>query len=184
MASSREHDFPRIQTTRLTLRQFEQRDLAELLAYRNDTDVEHWQGWGLYDEARGWQLIEEFISCPFGALGERSAQVAFELRSTGRLVGDAMLQISAVDASTATIGYTIAPAYQRRGLAREGVGALLGYAIPVLNLTRVQATTLADNVASIALLMSMGFELCDGAPPGEQRFCLDEPQRLSELVQR
>ena len=65
-------------------------------AYRNDPEVERWQGWGFYDEARSRLLIEELVSCRFGIPGERSAQIAFELRSTRRLVGDAMLQLSAM----------------------------------------------------------------------------------------
>ena len=166
------HEFPSIVTPRLTLRRFERRDLPDLLVYRNDAEVEHWQGWGFYDEERGERLIEGLISAPFGVQG-RGAQIAFELRSTGRLVGDAMLQLSPDDPAVAAIGYTISPAYQRQGLAHEGVDALLTYAVPVLRLRRIEAATLVDNVASIALLARFGFQPCPGAPDGEQRFCLD-----------
>ena len=168
------HDWPRILTARLLLRRFEERDLSALLAYRNDSRVEPWQGWGLHDEERGAKLLASFISRGFGVPGEtRSAQVAFELRETGLLIGDSMLRIDADDPTRAVIGYTIAPGHQRRGLAREGVSALLAYAVPKLGLRRVEAFTLPDNVASIALLRSLGFEDAPGAPPDEVGFGLD-----------
>ena len=166
--------FPYLVTPRLTLRRFEQRDLPDLLAYRNDPEVERWQGWGWHDEERGVRLLAAFIGCGFGVPGEEnSAQVAFELRSTGRVVGDAMLQVRAHDPSVAVIGYTISRVHQRQGLGREGLTALLSYAIHALRLRRVEASALVDNVASAALLSSLGFERCSGAPAGEQRFFLD-----------
>ena len=167
-------DFPRITTARLTLRRFEERDLTDLLDYRNDPEVERWQGWGSFNEERGRQLIDTFMGCEIGLPGQdNAAQIAFELRSTGRLVGDAMLQVSAEDPSIAIIGYTISPRHQRRGLGREGVSAVLAYAVPALRLQRIEASTLIDNVASAGLLTSLGFKHCPGAPTGEQRYRLE-----------
>lgn len=167
-------EFPRIETPRLILRRFEERDLDALLAYRNDPQVEPWQGWGHYDEERGRLLLISFMEAEFGQPGKgHTAQVAFELRSTGSLVGDVMLRLLASEPDCAVIGYTIAPAHQRQGLAREGVSALLSYAVPALGLRRVEASTLADNVASCALLSSLGFREAAGAAEDEQRFVLE-----------
>jgi RimJ/RimL family protein N-acetyltransferase len=167
------YPFPQIETARLILRRFEQRDFADLLAYRNDPDVERWQGWGFYDSERGQRLLDDLIAAPFG-VPARSAQIAFELRSTGRLVGDAMLQLTS-DPTVAVIGYTVTPVQQRQGLGLEGVHALLSYAVPLLRLRRVEATTLRDNLASTGLLAALGFKPCAGALAGEQRYALDLP---------
>ena len=56
-----------------------------------------------------------------------------------------MLQLSADDPSAAVIGYTITPAYQRQGLAREGVGALLDYAVPFLLAKRFDSVLTAPH---------------------------------------
>jgi len=165
--------FPRIITDHLVLRRFEERDLKQLLAYRNDPQVERWQGWGTYDEDRGHELIAALTKAEFGVPGEdKSSQVAFELRSSRELVGDAMLQLRAEDPSIAKIGYTIAPEFQRRGLAREGVKALLQYAVPSLSLRSVEAFAVEDNVASISLLESLGFEETSRIAADERRFVL------------
>jgi aminoglycoside 6'-N-acetyltransferase len=37
--------FDRVESERLVLRRFEDRDLASLLAYRNDPEVARYQGW-------------------------------------------------------------------------------------------------------------------------------------------
>ena len=42
--------FARVESERLVLRRFEDRDLALLLAYRNDSGVARYQGWGSVSE--------------------------------------------------------------------------------------------------------------------------------------
>jgi RimJ/RimL family protein N-acetyltransferase len=133
--------------------------------------VERWQGWGTYDEERGRDLLASLLSAEFGLAGS-SAQIAFQSVEVGTLVGDAMLRIAA-GGKSAEIGYTIAPKYQQLGFGSEGVKALLDYAVPRLGLELVEASTLEDNEASIALLLSLGFQEVPQTRPGEKRFGMD-----------
>ncbi len=62
---------------------------------------------------------------------------------------------------SADIGYFIAPAHQRRGIASEAVGALLGHCFGPLGLHRVTAFIDPENVASCRLVERFGFR-CEG----------------------
>jgi len=55
------------------------------------------------------------------------------------------------------IGYEIAPAWRRRGLAREAVEELLRHAFSHAQVHRVRAHTLATGHASQAVLLACGF---------------------------
>jgi RimJ/RimL family protein N-acetyltransferase len=71
------------------------------------------------------------------------------------------------------VGYSILPAYHRRGFAAEGVGALIAWAFAHTDVTRVIAHTLPDLVPSIGVLTKLGFTFAGpGAEEGTIRFDL------------
>lgn len=57
----------------------------------------------------------------------------------------------------ATMGYSVAQAYQGRGYTTEACQAVVEYAFGDLNLHRVQAGHLPENLASAAVLRKLGF---------------------------
>jgi ribosomal-protein-alanine N-acetyltransferase len=57
-----------------------------------------------------------------------------------------------------TIGYWVDGRRNGRGLATEAVGEIVSYAFGALDLHRVEAATLVDNVASQRVLEKNGFE--------------------------
>ena len=60
--------------------------------------------------------------------------------------------------NTVEIGYSILPAFQRRGYASEMVGALAENAFTFMNVDKIIAQTTEDNPASISVLIKSGFE--------------------------
>jgi ribosomal-protein-alanine N-acetyltransferase len=56
------------------------------------------------------------------------------------------------------IGYSILPAYRRRGLTFEAVQALVRWAFTERGVKAVQAECLADNVGSVRILEKLGME--------------------------
>jgi aminoglycoside 6'-N-acetyltransferase len=83
-------------------------------------------------------------------------QIAIELKETGLLVGDCAMKIDEDDERQAEIGFTLARAYQGRGIASEAVSCVLEYAFASLGLHRVIAITDCENAASVALLERLG----------------------------
>lgn len=147
--------FTTIETTRLRLRRFRDDDRALFMAYRNDPEVARYQSWEGITDAEARALIQEMKEIQPWAPGEW-LQIAIELKETGLLVGDCAVKIEEDDDRQAEIGYTLARAYQGRGIASEAVSRVLEYLFATLGLHRVIAITDVENAASVALLERLG----------------------------
>lgn len=147
--------FTPLETARLRLRHFQDSDLAPFMAYRNDPEVARYQSWDGISEAKASAFVQEQKESQPGLPGQWF-QIAIELKETGTLVGDCALKTEAHDARQAEIGYTLARAYQGRGIASEAVSQVLEYAFVTLGFHRLVAITDCENTASIALLERLG----------------------------
>lgn len=149
-------DFPAAGTPRLTLRRFQEKDKAPLLAYRNDPMVAQYQSWETWTEEEATELIREMASLPFGLPG-RGLQIAVEHKDSGILVGDCYLQVDEHEQRQAEIGFTLATAYQGQGLAAEALFAVVEIAFQQLELHRITAVTDCRNISAVALLERLSF---------------------------
>jgi [ribosomal protein S5]-alanine N-acetyltransferase len=61
-------------------------------------------------------------------------------------------------AQMATLGYWIGEEFARQGIMSEALGVLLPYLFKEMNLHRIEAACLPENLASITLLKKFGFE--------------------------
>jgi [ribosomal protein S5]-alanine N-acetyltransferase len=72
---------------------------------------------------------------------------------------------------TVELGYSIIPAFQRRGFASEAADALVRWAFRESRVQRVVAETFPDLEGSLGVLRKTGFVRCEGAlEPGAVRF--------------
>lgn len=105
-----------------------------------------------YWEKRIGEVREEF---------ERDAGLSFFVFEKERpdvLVGHINLfNIARKVFQCGTLGYSIDKDHQGRGYTTEACRAVIGYAFDVLNLHRVQAGHLPENLASGAVLRKLGF---------------------------
>jgi RimJ/RimL family protein N-acetyltransferase len=143
-------------TPRLVLRPFTLDDAAAFAAYRSDPDVARYQSWQApYPLA----LAKAFIASLAGIDGPVAGDwVQIAVEHDGALAGDVAVGLSK-DGLIATIGYTLAPARQGRGLAVEAVDAVVDRLFADLGVHRVEASVDPRNVASARLVESLGFEL-------------------------
>ena len=95
---------------------------------------------------------------------EPSMRYVIELE-TNTLVG--MLGGGSPKDGTLTTGYSILPAYRRRGYATEAVAALVQWAFARADVQRIVADTYPELVASIGVLEKNGFRLV-GQGEGER----------------
>ncbi|MGL4650267.1 MAG: GNAT family N-acetyltransferase [Caldilineaceae bacterium] len=142
-------------TSRLLLRPFRHDDVPTLIAYRNDPAVMHFQGWDAWGEGQAHAFVAEVQEAEPGTAGQWY-QFAIEERAGGVHIGDVGLHTQ-FDQRQHEIGYTVAPAYQGRGHAREAVGAVVDYAVRHLTSHRVTATLDDQNHASAAVIERLGF---------------------------
>jgi len=145
----------RLETGRLSLRPFEERDAASFAAYRNDPLVAEYQGWELPYTA---QQVAEFVANMRGrepATPGEWYQLAIERRDSGAMIGDCAFVVLR-DGRQAEIGFTLARDQQGQGYGVEAVGRLLAYLLGELNLHRVQANCDVLNPASARLMERVG----------------------------
>ena len=144
-----------ITTARLVLRRFRESDGETLAAYRSDPAVARYQSWEApVTLEQGRSVAASFAGGDADLPGW--FQYAIEHAADRTHVGDVGVHLDG-NLMQAEIGYTLAPAYQGRGLAGEAVGAVLDHLFRVRGLHKVSAECDARNVASAALLERLGF---------------------------
>ena len=94
------------------------------------------------------------------AVGDGTAVPVFMiLRSTGKILGAITLDnIRRGPAQVGTLGYWIGKSYTRNGFMREAIEALVYYAFNSIDLSRIEAACLPDNLASRSVLEKSGFK--------------------------
>ncbi len=150
--------FEAIVSGRIRLRSLRHADAETLAAYRSDPEVARLQSWDApYPVDRALELVDDMA-----ALGDICAgqwfQIAVAESATDELMGD-MAVILTDGGAQAEIGYTLAPAFQGRGIATDALRLLLDHLFLDRGLRRVHATCDATNDRSRALLERVGFRL-------------------------
>ncbi len=143
---------------RLVLRRFAMVDTAAFAAYRADPLVARYQDW--YQDWERSSLTEAatFIrrqrrQVP-GVPG-RWSQIALALRESDALIGDCSVFVD-VDAQQATVGITLARAFQGQGYASEALTALFDHLFRDADLHRITAEVDPRNRPSWRLLERLG----------------------------
>ena len=147
--------FTQLETPRLIIRRFQDKDLAAFVEYRNDPDVARYQGWDSISTPRAQSFIQEQKKIEPGIPGQWF-QFAVESKAGGELAGDCGLCVTVQDARQAQLGVSFARAYQHQGFATEAVTAVLDFAFVNLDLHRVIAIVDAENDPSARLMERAG----------------------------
>ena len=143
-----------LETERLVLRSLMPEDAETMIEYRNDPDCARYQRWEENSREDILRLIRDFSWCVF--LSEvKSQKYAVALKS-GEMVGDLSYFFSPGDC--VTLGYTVAPRYQRRGFAFEILTAVLEKIREKYPEIDVVCLVDKDNLPSVNLLKKLGFE--------------------------
>lgn len=103
------------------------------------------------------QLLEQ------GAITPGWGIWAILYKAEGVLIGDAGFQGNSDDNGTVELGYSILPAFRRRGFAFEATTALVRWAFDQPGVRRITAECLADNVGSIRILQKLGMRRLEPA---------------------
>lgn len=157
--------FPPIACERVCLRALRPADLAAFAAYRNDPRVARYQSWSAYTLEDAQALGAEMSGKALWLPGEWY-QIALADKTSDALLGDLALHV--IDPARVEIGFTLAPAAQGRGYAREGLEALLRFVFSRPGIETALAVTDARNAPAIRLLERVGF--AQSARPRRARF--------------
>lgn len=141
---------------RVILRRLDPADLPAFQAYRTDKGVGRYQGWSAQTDLQALAFIEKMGNA---ALFRRRSwvQLAVEDPETKQLIGDVGFCVAA-DGASVELGFTISPAFQRRGLGREALREAVGLLFEHSSVVQVICVTDARNIPSIRLLESAGMQ--------------------------
>ena len=144
----------------MTLRLPEMRDHADwaMLRRRGESFLRAWEPtWSADHFSR--RAFRSRVYWAWRAREEGKALALFLIRrEDSRLLGAITLDnIRRGPSQSAQVGYWIGPEFARQGLMREALAAVLRHAFTMLDLSRIEAACLPENVASRALLEGSGF---------------------------
>ena len=146
---------PLLESERLRLRGYRMADLEAIYALYSDPRVmRYWSFPPWREPAQARAYIERALSeCATGAV------LAWALadRASDLLIGTATLHSLQREQGRAELGYSLAPAWQGRGLAAEALRLVLAHAFGPLQLRRLEADVDPRNLASCRLLERLGF---------------------------
>lgn len=133
-------------------------DSPQLFAYRSLPEVYNFQTWAPETPGEAEQFVENYtLTLPL--ITGRWQQLGIFLRSHGNLIGDCGFCLTAEN--QAKIGYTIAPDFQRQGIATEVVNGLVQYLFQETTIHKIIALSDPENIGSIRVLQRTGFKQTD-----------------------
>jgi len=144
-----------LRTERLILREFAPEDWRTLYAYQNDPRFLEFYEWEHRTEhdAKGFvqMLIDWQNESP-----RTKFQFAIVLPETKRLIGNVGIRKRDVKTYQADMGYEMDPREWGNGYATEGAAAILNFGFEQLQLHRIWAQVIADNLNSVRVLEKIG----------------------------
>ncbi|MFI5492443.1 GNAT family N-acetyltransferase [Actinoplanes sp. NPDC051859] len=145
----------------ITLREWRDEDLDELVAMLDEPDIARWTPMpSPFDVEAGIAYLKRARQ---GRVSGQRMQLAITADG-GKPLGEVLLFGVDVGLREAELGYLVGAAHRRRGLARRSLTLLSGYARSTLSLNRLLLRIDAGNTASIAVARGCGYRLT-GEPP-------------------
>jgi RimJ/RimL family protein N-acetyltransferase len=145
-----------IDTERLEIRNLKTSDLSDFHFYRSNPAVTKYQDFDVFTIEQADEFIKGQLDKEFGKAGEW-VQYGIENKMTGKIIGDCAIKLDQYDIRIAEIGITISHTEQKNGYARETLVAILNLLFSIDDFHRVTEIVDAENIASINLLKSVGF---------------------------
>jgi len=146
--------FHTLMTDRLILRECQVDDAADLFAFRSDPEGQKFNSQPMKDRDESVTLIDEIRQA---YATQCAVHWAVALAETGRVM--ALFDFGAWERyhRRAEVGYDLAADNWGRGLATEALAAILSFGFQEMQLNRVEAQTIVDNLPSVRLLLRLGF---------------------------
>lgn len=146
--------FPALVTANLRLRELRRTDARDVLRIFSDAEVTRYYD---LDMMTGLEQAESYIDRQ--AIRFQKGEVvrwAITQQANDVVIGTAGYVLYTQNAQGG-LGYELARPYWRRGIMSEALGIVIRFGFRTLNLNRIQALVMPENVASAGLLAKLGF---------------------------
>jgi len=147
--------FPTLETARLCLRQFQEKDAKRLLAITQDEEVMRY--YGMEPFASEKESLEEinWFNDQFEKM--KGIRWVITLKPQDEYIGDIGFGYVARHAR-ADLGYKLMRAYWRQGITKEAAQRVIAFSIEVYNINRFEAMTDPRNMGNVGFLEALGFQ--------------------------
>lgn len=140
---------------RITLREVQAIDLPDLMEVNGDPEVTQflpYTTWQSLSDASAWLERMKTLMATGSA-----KQLVIVRNNDNKVIGTALLFKFDEGSNRLELGYALGRAYWKQGYASEALRALLTHVFSAMHVRRVEAEVNPSNVASNALLRSLGF---------------------------
>jgi RimJ/RimL family protein N-acetyltransferase len=135
-----------------------QSDAADLLEYQSNPDIVRYIPWPEGTKETVQKHIQKTLakSMPEPKEDGEYLVLVWQLKSTGKVIGQSNLNIESKEHNCAEIGWVTHQDFHRQGFAHEASKAVLKYAFDALEIHRVKAVMDTRTPASAAVAESLG----------------------------
>ncbi len=150
--------FKNIETERLLLRKFTEKDLDDFIEFQSDSSMYNFQPSAVRESRERYEEdLKRFISF-YSAEPIKAMPFAVENKENHKVIGK--ITVSLVDNQHCRMSWAIHKDYRRSGFAFEACKAIIDY-LKELNLGKIDINIWSGNEASINLATKLGFKLVD-----------------------
>lgn len=142
-----------IKTERLTIKPVSLADARDMFEYRTNENIFRFQTF----KPKTINEIEDFIKNNSKGFNKEGKWFQLGIYLKAKMIGDIGIHFIGPNNKQCEIGYTISHMYQNNGYGKESVKGVVTYLFEKLNKHRIIASLDPHNLASIALLESVGF---------------------------
>jgi ribosomal-protein-alanine N-acetyltransferase len=147
-------DLPTIETERLRLRKFHKDDAAAIYDYASNEQVTKYVLWETHQSIKD---SEAFLAFALNKYDERDVSPwAIELKRNERMIGTVDFVWWKPKDKTAELGYVLSEPYWGQGIMTEAVNALVEFGFNNMELERIQAKCIAENLSSARVMEKAG----------------------------
>jgi RimJ/RimL family protein N-acetyltransferase len=145
-------------TERLLLRDFAESDWEAVLAYQQDPLYLRYNEWTSRTAEEVCQFVQMFLDHQ-KQTPRIKYQFAVTLKSTGQLIGNCGVRRDSPEAHEGDMGYELDPKFWGNGYATEAARTVMHFGFSHMDLQRISAWCVADNVGSARVLKKLGMHL-------------------------
>ena len=147
--------FPLLETERLRLREFRESDAEGVFQVYGNPEVGRFNRWEvLQNQAEAVEKIRLFRRQYAEGLRLRWA---IAVKDSDEVIGDIAFVMFDPRLAQGEMGFNLGAAHWGKGLMREAAEAVLGFGFGKMEMLRVSAIVLAENLPCLGLLKRLGF---------------------------
>ncbi|WP_414840435.1 GNAT family N-acetyltransferase [Carnobacterium sp. TMP28] len=150
-------DIPILKTDRLILRKITIQDLDDMFEYASDKEVAQYVTWSAHKTISDTRNFIEDILDKYQK--KQIAPWGIELKDNGKFIGTIDFVSWQTKNNCAEIGYALSKKYWGKGLVTEATKEIMAFGFNKMDLVRIQAKCISDNIASSKVMKKNGMVL-------------------------